>query len=196
MSAQESLAKIIREKQRLLCGERYVGSTLSKIRAPEWAQLKIQKFIENPKNFLVYFGDPGIGKTYLCSALIEWAVTRFNNFRYWNEGELLKRVRKSIDESSGDYVEALSYMIDDELVILDDIGSTGLTEFRKEILFDAIEKRYSSMLPTVITSNFTRDEFYKNFHERFCSRLFASENIVIEIKDGFDFRKENENEKT
>lgn len=190
MPKEEEILKRTRETQRTLFGERYVGSTISQIRAPEWAQILIQNFMKDPRHFLIYFGNPGIGKTHLCASLIEWSIRNFNTFRYWNETELLKRVRKSIDECSGDYVEALHYMIDDELVMIDDIGSTGTNDWRKEILFETIDKRYNSRLPTIITSNLSKQEFNKVFHDRLCSRLFASENTLIEIHDGFDFRQE------
>ena len=146
--------------------------------------------MQNPKHFLVFCGNPGIGKTYLCAALVEFGLTKFNSFRYWNESELLKKVRSSIEEyHGGDYLEVLKLLIDDDFVMLDDIGSTGLNEWRKEVIFDAIDERYNSMRPTIITSNFSRSEFEKLFHERLSSRLFSSENIIIEIHDGQDNRK-------
>lgn len=143
--------------------------------------------MKNPKNFLVYCGNPGIGKTYLCACLVEWAMETFNSWRYWNESELLKRVRDSIDDK-GDYLTALKFLIDDDFVMIDDVGSTGLTEWRKEIFFDAIDERYCTMKPTIITSNFTIQEFKNHYPERVSSRLFAKENTILEIPDGVDMR--------
>ena len=120
--------------------------------------------------------------------MIEHALLNFKTFRYWNESELLKRVRSSMDDCKGDYLEALKFLIDDELVMLDDIGSTGLNEWRKEIIFDAIDERYNSMQPTIITSNFTAREFKENFHLRVYSRIFSSDNIIIELPNATDYR--------
>jgi DNA replication protein DnaC len=146
------------------------------------------------RNFLVYCGNPGIGKTHFCSAMLEWIMKNFNTYRYWNESELLKRVRSSMDEFKGDYLEVLKLLIDDDIVMVDDIGSTGLNEWRKEIIFDAIDERYNSMKPTIITSNFSKKEFEKLFHPRLSSRLFAVENFVIEINNGYDMRQYKKNE--
>jgi len=151
--------------------------------------MKITEFMEKPKNFLIYCGNPGIGKTFLCSCLIDWAITNFRSFRYWNESELLKKVRSSIEDFKGDYLETLKYLIDDDLIFLDDIGSTGLNEWRKEIIFDAVDERYCSMKPTIITTNFSMKELEKNFPERVSSRLLAKENTIIEILDGTDLRR-------
>ena len=146
--------------------------------------------MKNPKNFLVYCGNPGIGKTYLCAALFEWAMKKFKSFRYWNESELLKRVRSSMDNYQGDYLESLKLFLDDDLVMIDDIGSTGLTEWRKEIIFDAIDERYNSLKPTIITSNFSMKEFKELFHPRIYSRLADKDNTIIEILEGKDMRLE------
>lgn len=146
--------------------------------------------MKKKRNFLVYCGSPGVGKTYFCAALVEFAMQDYNHFRYWNESELLKRIRSHINEyNNADYLQCLKYLIDDDLVMLDDIGSTGLNEFRKEIFFDAIDERYCSMKPTVFTSNFSRKEFETKFPERVSSRLFAKENIIIEVNDGIDHRR-------
>ena len=93
-----------------------------------------------------------------------------------------------MDSVKGDYLDSLQWLIDDQLLILDDVGSTGVREWREEVLFDLIDARYNSMLPTVITSNFTQADFKKLYHPRVCDRLFASENIIIEIEDGTSLR--------
>jgi DNA replication protein DnaC len=117
-------------------------------------------------------------------------LKNFDSFRYWNEAQLLESVRNSIGESKGDYLRHLSYLIDDQLLILDDIGSQKINEWKEEIIFDVIDKRYNSRLPTIITSNFNKTEFEKKYHPRLASRLFASKNIVIEIHKGVDLRQQ------
>lgn len=137
--------------------------------------------------FLVFCGNAGIGKTRLCAALVEYCLTNFKSFRYWKEQDLLQRVRSSMTEFKGDYFETLKLLIDDEMLILDDIGSSGVNEWREEILFKTIDERYNSMQPTVITSNFTRQEFKNLYHPRIYSRIFANDNFIIEIT-GQDLR--------
>ncbi len=141
-------------------------------------------------NFLIFCGSPGIGKTSFCSALTSWLFSSFDTFRYWKEASLLKRLRASMNDVKGDYLDTLKFMIDDQHLILDDIGSDGVNEWREEVLFNVIDERYNSMLPTVFTSNFSANEFKKVYHPRIYSRLFAKENIVIEILNGDDLRQQ------
>jgi len=72
--------------------------------------------------------------------------------------------------------------------MLDDVGSTGIREWRQEVLFDLIDARYNTTLPTIVTSNFTEADFKELYHPRICDRLFATENTIIEIPNGQSLR--------
>lgn len=151
----------------------------------------LSEFMQSPKNMLVYLSTPGLGKTYFCAALADWALSTFNTVRYHKEEKLLSSLRDGISEGFGDYTKNLHLAIDDELVILDDIAS-GINphkasykdlEWRREIMYAFLDYRYNSMLPTIITSNFTSEEVKEVFSERIHSRMFARENKFIQIFD-------------
>lgn len=146
--------------------------------------------MKDKKNMLVFCSNPGIGKTYLCAAMAEWAVDNFNFVRYHKESDLLSKLRSVISEGCGDYVKALEFMIDDDVVFLDDVGSwyndhytNKDNEWKIEVFFHFIDTRYNSEKPTIITSNLTRTDFEKIYSPRIASRLFASENKIISIFD-------------
>ena len=184
----EKLEKKIEELQVKFMGERYRNASLASYEASPEIIKSIKQFLDKKKNFLVFCGNPGIGKTMLCACLVEWAM-KFRSFRYWKEIELLRRIRSSMEHSTGDYQETLEFLIDDSFIMLDDIGSTGLNDWRKEIIFSAIEYRYKTTLPTLITSNLSRKDFEEQFPARVADRLFAKENIIIEDYETESFRK-------
>lgn len=175
-----------------MIGERFVGANLGNlVELPRDAQEAIVKWMKGKKHFLVYCGSAGIGKTHLCAALFEWMEINFKCWRFWEERELFRRVRSFISQSKGgDYLDCLKNLIDDEAIVLNDVGSQSVNDFREDLFFDTIDLRYNSMLPTIITSNFTVSEFRKTFHPRICSRLFAKENTVIERRDCQDLREQ------
>lgn len=157
------------------------------------------EWMNNPKNMLIYHGVAGCGKTKFCAALTEWAFLNFHSFRKYRELDLLSKLRNSMkDDHGADYSQVLEHMIDDDLVILDDVGS-GINpdkitykdlEWRREIFFNFLDNRYNTMRPTIITSNFTRREFNEIYSERIASRLFAAENKFITMfGDGLDQRE-------
>lgn len=187
---EERRAKFARQVQRECIGERYEGANFSLVRLHvEEDGKKIWEWIRGLNNFLVYLGSPGCGKTLFCAAMLDWVKNRVNTFRYYNEREFFARVRRSMENASGDYRDAIEYLTDDDLVIFDDLGSSGYTDWRKEVLFEFIDLRYSSKKPTIITSNLTRQDLIKAVGERGVDRLLASENKIIENFSGTSFRQ-------
>lgn len=82
----------------------------------------------------------------------------------------------------------MRYLVDDELVILDDFGSSGPTTWRTEVLFDFVDSRYNSNNFTIITTNLNPDEISRDYNARLASRLFASENAYISLFNSSDLR--------
>jgi len=81
----------------------------------------------------------------------------------------------------GDYIDSLKYAVDDDYVILDDLGSTGVTEWRKEIILEFIDMRYESQKPTLITSNLSTNEIFEAYGKRAYSRLFCDETTLLDF---------------
>ncbi|MBS3903774.1 MAG: ATP-binding protein [Simkania sp.] len=159
---------------------RFAEATLADLWLPEESCEQVLDWMTGNKNFLVYLGNPGIGKTHLSRAVLKDYTKGINHKRYWKEADLLARLRSGMDDR-GDYIENLKYLCDDDLIIIDDLGSCGLTDWRKEVLFALIDFRYESMKPTMFTSNLSRNDFKENFEPRVFSRLFDKENTILEI---------------
>jgi len=148
---------------------------------------KMNDWIKRRKDFLVYIGNPGCGKTYFSAALMNLHLDKpiYNSARYFNERQLLSKIREEME--FGSYQEILRYATDDELLILDDLGSGGFGEWGRNVLFDLIDSRYSSMFPTLITTNLTEAAIKEEYGERMSSRIFDKGTVVIQI-NGKDLR--------
>ena len=171
-----------------VCGSRYSEALFSGLVMEPANIEKVSSWIKSRKNMLVFTGSPGCGKTYFCAALIKYCWEKFESCRYWKEADLIRRLHDIIQQD-GDYIKGLQLLTDDELVIFDDLGSTGFTDWRKEVIFEFVDYRYVSQKPTVITSNLTAKEIGEIFHPRILSRLFDRENTIIEVR-GVDRRSE------
>lgn len=152
--------------------------------------------MKDPKHMLIWLGGTGTSKTFFSASLGEWILKKFQFNRVHKEEDLQKRLRAFISEGYGDYIAELKYLIDDDIVILDDVGAAINADthankdwsFARRILLEFIDYRYNIMKPTIITSNFNRDQIYEIYGERIHSRMFASENIIIETFNQTDKR--------
>ena len=136
------------------------------------------------------FGPVGTGKTYFCSAMLAALVEKHGYVRGFKEPDLLRKIRDKISSGgSGDYLSHLISFCDERIMIFDDIGSSGHTDWREEVILELIDFRYRENLPTIFTSNLTRQEFYDSYGKRIQSRLFAKENLIIDSSEMQDYRE-------
>lgn len=186
---QENREAEVRKSQRELIGPRYEGASLSKISFGERDAKCTLEWLKKGKNFLLFLGCPGCGKTYFCSAIIEWIYKKVRSFRYWEEREFLSRLRTGISSEKGDYAKLAQYLCDDDFMIYDDLGSCGINEWRRDVLLAVIDQRYESTLPTIFTSNLTEEEIRVQLGPRSHSRLFDVGNTIICMHDSQDQRQ-------
>jgi DNA replication protein DnaC len=141
------------------------------------------------KTFLLLIGPPGTGKTYICAALTSWILLHFNTYRVWKEYDFQKHIRDKI-QCGWDAHDTVAYASDDELIIYDDLGSQPVNDWRQEIFFHFVDERYSRNMPTVITSNLSREEIATRYEERVASRLFGKASVIIDLFGSVDLREE------
>lgn len=185
----EEMAKNI---QKRFFGKKFLGASIGKVYFPAIREGKDPLvWIDHPDKFLIVLGPPGTGKTYFCSALVGLVYRKVSTIRVYNERDLLDKLRISISQNMvGSYLQYLHYMIDDDIIIIDDIGSSRHNEWHTEVITDLVDFRYEKCLPTIFTSNLTEDEFYKIYGARVAGRLFAKENTVMDFSEMPDWRKE------
>jgi len=149
---------------------------------------KLLEWIRAPKNFLIVLGNVGCGKTYFCSALLAYFLNKITSeARGFTEKKLFSLLR---DNNKANYSTTLENLIDNEVVIFDDFGSTGHSDWRNEIIMDLVDSRYERNGTTVITSNLTKEDIKNTYGLRISSRLFAKENLILDLSDIADFRQQ------
>ena len=108
---------------------------------------------------------------------------------------LLKSIQKTYNpESEISESEVLFPVLETEVILLDDLGSYKVTDWRRDMLTYIINKRYNEKKTTLITSNWTtkkstpdEDTLEDRIGYRLVSRLFEMCRVV-EIR-GRDYRK-------
>lgn len=134
---------------------------------------------------LYLYGNAGSGKTHLVSAIANKLLLK--SFpRFVTAPELLLEIKKTFGNNhtnNDEYLDKLSYT---KLLIIDDLGSEKPTEWVQETLFVLIDRRYTHLLPTIFTSNFSLDQLKDRLGYRIASRI-AEMSDVVELKS-VDYR--------
>lgn len=159
-------------------GTRYRNATLSGWIASEQDKSSIVNWMRNPKNILCLLGIPGTGKTYFCAAVANWFIQQKKEIFYVNIRRFFESIQKAI-ASNGSQYEEIRRFSERPILIIDDLGASRGTEWQKEVILDLIDTRYSSELPTIITSNLSFNEMRELFDDRIERRLNNRDNIVI-----------------
>lgn len=161
-------------------GEKYRDAHLSKLEFDVSVMEKLNAWVKSPKNILAFLGSQGIGKTYFCAAIYNHFNEKIKVF-YMTEYDLFRDLRKTMSEKSEDYVEKIKRMAGyDGLWILDDLGTSQMTEWQKEVIFLFIDEIYKNNKRLVITSNLFLNDLGEVYSKRFKSRIGSVGNTLIE----------------
>jgi DNA replication protein DnaC len=146
-------------------GTRLPEATRSELRqAYEWSL----DYARNPVGWLILLGGYGVGKTHLAAAIANYQVALGHPVLFVIVPDLLDHLRAAFGPSSETGLdERLEAIREVPLLVLDDLGAHNSTPWAQEKLFQIINHRYNSRLPTVITTNQRLEEI----DPRIASRL-------------------------
>lgn len=137
-----------RERERIL-GQLIVNSRIPK--RYQNAELDDESLYETAfKDGLYLFGGVGTGKTTKACAIGLRAIQSGKSVLFYKAYEL-----------SSLSITELSELAKADLLIIDDIGSENTSEWNNTRLRMVIDRRYDSMLPVIITSNYSKDQLRK-----------------------------------
>ena len=142
---------------------------------------------KNISTNLLFFGNPGSGKTYLSYCIAKSLLDTGNLVIYKTSEEIIKILRDIRFNNADSTMEKLLFECD--LLIIDDLGAEHLNEFSISELFNIINKRILTKKKMLISTNLTLPAITKNYSERIASRLlgdfklckFYSEDIRIKL---------------
>ena len=128
-----------------------------------------QEWVANPEaGWLYIIGDFGTGKTHLAAAIANDLHDRGQEALFITVPNFLDYLRRAFNpESHVRFDKRFHKIMGAPILILDDLRLADATAWTREKLFQIIDYRYVTRLPTVITSS----EEMENMDERLATRL-------------------------
>lgn len=129
---------------------------------------------------LLMMGGTGLGKTHLSLAIARAVIDRGFDVFYIPVQNLMSQLEhekfsRSSVEGEGN---SLSFVLDADLLILDDLGAEFPTQFTSATIYNIINSRMIERKPTIINSNLDMKTIESRYSERTVSRLIGGYKIL------------------
>ena len=112
------------------------------------------EFAAEPDGWLLFSGTYGCGKTHLAAAIANQRIESDQSAIFVVVPDLLDHLRSTFGPSSeASYDDLFDEVRNTHVLILDDLGVQGVTPWAQEKMFQILNHRYNSQLPTVLTTN-------------------------------------------
>ncbi|MBQ7316159.1 MAG: ATP-binding protein [Clostridia bacterium] len=129
---------------------------------------------------LVLFGDTGLGKTHLSSAVARILLDRGFDVYYTGAVNMLSdfEYQRFGNSMMGETGDSTSRYFSCDLLIIDDLGTEVSNQFTTSVLYNVINTRLNRKKATIISSNLTQADFRKRYWDRITSRVLGEYTVL------------------
>ncbi len=131
---------------------------------------------DTTKSWLLY-GDTGLGKTHLSTAVAKTVIDRGYEVCY-------QPMQSMVDDFAdcqfrGEGRDSLQKYYEADLLIIDDLGVELVNQFTVSSLYNIINYRMNNGKPMIISTNLTQEEIREKYMDRVTSRLFGMFHVLM-----------------
>ncbi len=139
-----------------------------------------KRFAADPSGWLVLTGNSGSGKTHLAAAIANHCISLRVRTFFMVVPDLLDHLRATFGPNSEvTYDELFEQVRNVPLLLLDDFGAQSSSPWAAEKLFQVLNHRFNSQLPTVITTNVSLDRMDESLQSRLTDPVLST---VVEVE--------------
>lgn len=142
----------------------------------------VDTFDDEFNNLLIY-GDTGVGKTFISNCIAKELIDTSHSVIYFSAFQLFNALAKSTFEQNVEYDEMTEYILDCDLLIIDDLGTELTNSFVSSQLFLCVNERILRRRSTIISTNLSIDKLVDTYSERTFSRISSNYTMLKLIGD-------------
>ena len=138
---------------------------------------------------LYFFGDTGIGKTFLSNCIAKELLDSGHSVIYFTAFQLFDILSKGVFEKDADAIATHQNIFDCDLLIIDDLGTELSNSFTTSQLFLCLNERILRQKSTIISTNLNMNQVADIYSERVLSRISNSYTIIKLFGDDIRLKK-------
>ena len=151
----------------------------------------IDQFDCEPGQNLLIYGSAGVGKTFLTHCIADALLKQEKSVVYQTAYQFFDQLANYTFRREEDNKETLSFLLDCDLLIIDDLGTELNNAFINSQLFLCINERMLHKKSTIISTNLSLKQISRTYTERVFSRIIEAYTLFhiygedIRIKKAF-----------
>ena len=148
----------------------------------------IKDFEHKPKN-LFFYGNTGVGKTFLSNCVAKELLEKGNSVIYFTAFQLFDILSKGVFDRDADAIAAHQNIFDCDLLIIDDLGTEFANSFTTSQLFLCVNERLLRQKSTIISTNLNINQMVDMYSERTWSRISSNFTLIKLFGDDIRIQK-------
>lgn len=159
--------------------EKEIGTTVRKYMEDivEFCKDFVDNFPSKHEN-IIFIGNTGVGKTFLSNCITRELIDRYYSVIYLSAAELFEYIARAKMEDDMFAKEINEHILEDDVLIIDDLGTELVNTFTSTQLFYIINHRINTEKSTIISTNLSIKLLRDNYSDRIVSRLLNSYDII------------------
>ncbi len=151
----------------------------------------INHFDKEYNNLLLY-GNTGVGKTFLANCIAKELLDRAHTVIYLTAFQLFDILEKNKfgkGEDNFEFQNQFDYILDCDLLIIDDLGTELNNSFVNVQLYLCINERFLRRKSTIISTNLSLDNINTIYSERVFSRIASNYTLLKIVGEDIRLKK-------
>ena len=144
-----------------------------------WCKEYVENFEKKGGN-LIFTGHSGVGKTFLTNCIAKALIDQYQSVIYLSSNDLFDVFSKNKFhyDTEEEMKDMYQYILDCDLLIIDDLGTELNNTFVSSQLFYCINERLLRKKSTIISTNLSMTMLRDTYSDRISSRIISQYSII------------------
>ena len=144
-----------------------------------WCKEYVENFEKKGGN-LIFTGSTGVGKTFLTNCIAKALIDQYQSVIYLSSNDLFDVFsnNKFHYDTEEEMKDMYQYILDCDLLIIDDLGTELNNAFVSSQLFYCINERLLRKKSTIISTNLSMTMLRDTYSDRISSRIISQYSII------------------